>query len=149
MPYNLDDPFRKTDEILEEIAGEGYKLGESLAAIYVDFHAEAVSEKIALGNYLDGRVTAVCGTHTHVQTADERILPNGTAYISDLGMTGVIDSVIGVNKEIIIEGFLKQTPVRHEMAEGETAFGALLVETDKKSGLAKKIERIQIRPIDV
>lgn len=149
MPFNLDDPFRKADQILQEIASRKYVLGQNLAAILVDFHAEAASEKIALGHYLDGRITAICGTHTHIQTADELILPGKTAYLSDLGMTGVIDSVIGVRKDIIIEGFLKQTPVRHEMAEGETVFGALLIDTDKKTGLAKKIERIQIRPISV
>lgn len=149
MPNHLDDPFRAADVILEKLKSDGLELGKTLAAIVVDFHAEAGSEKMALAHYLDGRVSAVCGTHTHVQTADEQILPAGTAYISDLGMTGVIDSIIGVKKEIIIEGFLKQLPVRHEVGEGPTRFGALLVETSQASGLAAKIERIQIAPIGI
>ena len=136
MPGNMDDPFRGATQILENLAADGLHLGRELSAIVVDMHAEAGSEKMALAHYLDGKVTAVYGTHTHIQTADEHILPGGTAYITDVGMTGVIDSVIGVKKEIIIDGFLKQTPVRHEMAEGDTTFGALLVETDstKRSG---------------
>lgn len=149
MPGNLDDPFRTATLILDNLAADGFNLGKELSAIVVDIHAEAGSEKMALAHYLDGKVTAVYGTHTHIQTADEHILPGGTAYITDIGMTGVIDSVIGVRKDIIIEGFLKQTPVRHEMAEGDTTFGALLVESDQKTGLAKSIERIQIRPVNV
>jgi metallophosphoesterase (TIGR00282 family) len=149
MSNHLDDPFRAADAIIEKLKSDGLELGKTLVAIVVDFHAEAGSEKMALAHYLDGRVTAVCGTHTHIQTADEQILPAGTAYISDLGMTGTIDSIIGVKKEIIIEGFLKQLPVRHEVAEGQTRFGALLVETDQNSGLATKIERIQIAPIGI
>ena len=149
IPVHSDDPFRTATSILQTLADDGLHLGQELSAIIVDFHAEAGSEKMALAHYLDGKVTAVFGTHTHIQTADEQLLTGGTAYITDVGMTGVIDSVIGVKKEIIIEGFLKQTPVRHEMAEGPTTFGALLVETDAQSGLAKTVERIQIRPVEV
>jgi metallophosphoesterase (TIGR00282 family) len=104
---NLDCPFREADAILEGL-DERYKV------VLVDFHAEATSEKGALGAYLDGRVSAVLGTHTHVQTADERVLPGGTAYISDAGMTGGRDSVIGIRKELSVERFLTQVPVRYD-----------------------------------
>ena len=103
---------------------------------------EATSEKIALGWYIDGRASAVCGTHTHVQTADERILPEGTAFISDLGMTGPRDSVIGVKKEIIIKRFLTQLPVRLEVAKGPYQFNAVLIKVDEKTGKAEEIDRI-------
>lgn len=149
MPSHLDDPFRSADTILQKLKSDGLELGKNLAAIVVDFHAEAGSEKMALAHYLDGRVSVVYGTHTHIQTADEQLLPGGTAYITDLGMTGTIDSIIGVKKEIIIEGFLRQTPVRHEIAEGPVRFGALFVETDAKNGLASRIERIQIAPVGI
>lgn len=131
----LDCPFRKIDEILNEI---NYRTN----IIFVDFHAEATSEKVAMGWYLDGRVTAVCGTHTHVQTADERILPNGTAYITDIGMTGPRDSVIGVNANIVIEKFITQMPRRFEVADTNYQLNAVVIDVDPTSGTATKIERI-------
>jgi metallophosphoesterase (TIGR00282 family) len=132
----LDCPFRKIDEIVNSMVGK-------TNLILVDFHAEATSEKVAMGWFLDGRVSAVCGTHTHVQTADERILPGGTAYITDVGMTGPRDSVIGVKKEIIIERFLTQIPRRFEVTDGLYQFNAVLIDVDEESGLATGIERIQ------
>src|SRR5207247_2863917 len=102
-----DCPHRKADEILNELTKE-------TRVVLVDMHAEATSESVAMGWYLDGRVSAVVGTHRHVQTADERVLPGGTAYITDLGMTGPIDSVIGVDKDLILQRFLTQMPVRFE-----------------------------------
>ncbi len=132
----LDCPFRKADELLNELRGRA-------DIIVVDFHAEASSEKMAMGWYLDGRVTAVCGTHTHVQTADERILPGGTAYITDVGMTGPVNSVIGVKKELVIEKFITQIPRRFEVADGLYQFNAVMLEIDDGSFQAVTIERIQ------
>lgn len=132
----LDCPFRKADELLLKLAG-------STKFIVVDFHAEATSEKIAMGWYLAGRVSAVCGTHTHVQTADERMLSGGTAYISDLGMTGPRDSVIGVKKELAIEKFLSQVPKKFEVATGSYQFNAAVIEIDIQTGKAHLIKRIQ------
>ena len=132
----LDCPFRAMDGILDELAGRAH-------IILVDFHAEATSEKVAMGWYLDGRVTAVFGTHTHVQTADERLLPGGTAYITDVGMTGPRDSVIGVKKETVLEKFITQLPHRFEVAGGPYQFNAVLVEADAESGRALAVERIQ------
>lgn len=137
MPADLDCPFRTIDKILRDTASE------QLAAIFVDIHAEATSEKMALAHYLDGRVTAVIGTHTHVPTADERILEGGTAFQSDVGFTGPIDSVIGVEKEPIIEHFLTQMPVKHEVAHGPVVFNAVKIEVDDSTKQATKIERIQ------
>jgi metallophosphoesterase (TIGR00282 family) len=105
-----DDPFRVADQLLKSIDAK---------IIFVDFHAEATSEKVSLGWYLDGRVTAVVGTHTHIPTADERVLPNGTAYITDVGMTGPYDGVIGVKKELVIERFLSGMPARFEAANND------------------------------
>ena len=136
MHMDLDCPFRAADAILEKFKNE------KLDAIFVDFHAEATSEKVALANYLDGRITALVGTHTHVPTADERVLPNGTAYQSDAGMTGAVDSIIGADKKNIIEHFLTQMPVKHEVATGPTVFNAALIEVDD-NGKAKKISRVQ------
>ncbi|KIH77050.1 hypothetical protein SAMN05660860_00461 [Geoalkalibacter ferrihydriticus] len=135
---NLDCPFRVADRLVEE-------LRQVTPVILVDFHAEATSEKIALGHYLAGRVSAVLGTHTHVQTADERILPGGTAFISDVGMTGSQDSVIGIRKEIAIEKFLKQVPMRFELAKKDPIFSAVLLDVDERSGQARTIERILVR----
>ncbi len=149
MPLHPEDPFRTADRILEETAEKGLSLGQGLAAIIVDFHAETTSERAALANYLDGRVSAVIGTHTHVQTADERLLPHGTGFITDVGMVGAIDSIIGLAKEEIIQGFLTQMPVRHRMAEGDAVFSALLLDIDEQSGLPEKINRIQIKPVSV
>jgi len=130
-----DDPFRTADELLKEIKAK---------VIFVDFHAEATSEKISLGWYLDGRVTAVVGTHTHVPTADERVLPGGTAYITDVGMSGPYDSVIGVKKEIIIDKFLSNMPSRFEPATGGTKFCGVIVDCDETTGKAKTIERLMV-----
>jgi len=134
MP-NLDCPFRKVDEMLEQLKNK-------TKIIIIDFHGEATSEKIAFGWHVDGRVSAVYGTHTHVQTADERILPEGTAYISDLGMTGPRDSVIGVKKELVIKRFLIQLPVRFEVAKGPYQLNGVLIEVDEETGKAKMIDRI-------
>ncbi|MDH7481757.1 MAG: TIGR00282 family metallophosphoesterase [Armatimonadota bacterium] len=133
---NLEDPFRTADAILLE-------LSQHTNLIFVDFHAEVTSEKSALGWYLAGRVTGVLGTHTHVQTADERILPGGTAFISDVGMTGPIDSVIGVKKELIISRFITQMPTKFEIAEGKAMLSAVLVEADCSTGQALSVMRIQ------
>lgn len=143
MPGNLDDPFAKAEEILKDIG----KLGKDVKAIIVDFHGEASAEKKAFALNLDGRVSMVYGTHTHVPTADEMILSGGTAFQTDIGMTGVFESVIGADQKSIIEGFVTQRPVKHEVAEGKAYFNALMVETDDKSGLALKVERIQVRDL--
>lgn len=134
-----DCPFRTMDAILAE------HKGMDLSAIIVDFHAEATSEKVALAHYLDGRVSAVLGTHTHVATADERILEGGTAFQSDVGFCGPADSVIGVDKKIIIHHFLTQMPVKHKIAAGPMIFNATVVEVDEKSGKALSIARVARR----
>lgn len=137
MPMHLDCPFRTADRILKEHEHD------QLSAIFVDMHAETTSEKMALAHYLDGRVTAVIGTHTHVPTADARILEGGTAFQSDVGFSGPIDSVIGVKKEIIIQHFLTQMPVKHEVAEGPTVFNAVLIEVDDRTKKATRVEPLQ------
>jgi metallophosphoesterase (TIGR00282 family) len=113
--------------------------------VFVDFHAEATSEKVAFGWYLDGRVTAMVGTHTHIPTADETVLTKGTAYITDVGMTGPYDSVIGVKKELVIERFLTGMPARFEAAAGDVRLCAVVVECDDQTGRAKRIERLMLR----
>jgi metallophosphoesterase (TIGR00282 family) len=128
-----DDPFRVADQLLKEVKAR---------IIFVDFHAEATSEKISLGWYLDGRVTVVVGTHTHVPTADERVLPGGTAYITDVGMTGPYDSVIGVKKELIVGKFLNNMPTRFEAATGDVKLCAVVVDCDERTGQAKTITRL-------
>ncbi len=133
----LDCPFRTTDSELERIRAE-------TNIVIVDFHAEATSEKIAYGYYLDGRVSAVIGTHTHVQTADERILPGGTAYITDVGMTGPQESVIGIERHQIIERFLSLMPLKYDVAEGKAILSAALIQGDDKSGRAGAIQRLQV-----
>jgi len=133
-----DCPFRTADRLLEQ-------LPDSCKIRIVDMHAEATSEKVAMGWYLDGRATAVIGTHTHVPTADERVLPKGTAYITDVGMTGPYDSVIGVVKETILEKFLTQMPAKFEPAEGDARLAAVLVQADAATGRALSIERVQLR----
>jgi metallophosphoesterase (TIGR00282 family) len=132
-----DCPFRIADKEIE-------KLRRDTKVIIVDLHAEATSEKMALGWYLDGKVSAVLGTHTHVQTADEAILPQGTAYITDVGMTGPHDSVIGITKEDAIARFLTQIPRRFTLAKDDIKFCGALVKIDPDSGKALKIERIKI-----
>ena len=132
---NLECPFRAADELVEE-------LRRKTPIILVDFHAEATSEKVAMGCYLDGRVSAVVGTHTHVQTADERILPGGTAYLTDAGMTGSRDSVIGIRKELAIERFLTQLPVRFEVAKRDAVLCGALFDIDEQTGRAQAVRRI-------
>ncbi|QSV45670.1 TIGR00282 family metallophosphoesterase [Geobacter benzoatilyticus] len=134
---SLDCPFRTADKEIEQ-------LKEQTNIIFVDFHAEATSEKVALGWHLDGRVSVVVGTHTHVQTADERILPGGTAYITDAGMTGSSDSVIGVKKELAIGRFLTQMPIRFEVAKKDIRLNGVVVAIDEMSGSAVSIERISL-----
>jgi len=133
MNEGLADPFRKAADLAERFPDK---------IIIIDFHAEATSEKIALGYFLDGKISALVGTHTHVQTADEKILDKGTAYITDLGMTGPADSVLGVKKEIIIEKFLTSLPQSHKVASGDTIFNAVVIEIDTKTKKALKIKRI-------
>jgi len=135
---NFDDPFRTMDEILDE-------LDDRARMILVDFHAEATSEKVAMGWYLDGRVSAVIGTHTHVATADECVLPGGTAYITDVGMTGPHDSIIGVPKEQVLERFLTQRPVRFNAADSDPRLSAVLIEVSPQDGKARSIRRLVYR----
>jgi metallophosphoesterase (TIGR00282 family) len=135
--YPIDCPFRAADAELQRLSDAGVK------AILVDFHAEATAEKVALGRYLDGRVSAVLGTHTHVQTADEKILPHGTAYITDVGMTGPSDSVIGMETESAILRFKTQLPVPYRVSESASIFNAVLVSVEASSGKALKIQRFQ------
>ena len=132
-----DCPFRKADEEIE-------RLRQETALIVVDCHCEATSESQAMGWYLDGRVSAVVGTHRHVQTADERLLPQGTAYITDLGMTGPVDSVIGVDPQIAIGRFLSQMHVRFEAAKGPAALHGALIRIDPDTGRALSIERLSV-----
>ncbi|MBS0149427.1 MAG: TIGR00282 family metallophosphoesterase [Nitrospira sp.] len=135
MP-TLDCPFQTAKR-------EVSRLKRETSAIIVDMHAETTSEKMAMGHFLDGEVTAVVGTHTHVQTADEQILPKGTAYITDIGMTGPFHSVIGVKKELAIEKFLTGMPKRFEVASGPSVFCAVLLELDVRLGKAVAFERIR------
>jgi metallophosphoesterase (TIGR00282 family) len=131
-----DDPFRSADQLLEQI---------KVKIVFVDFHAEATSEKVSFGWYLDGRVTAMVGTHTHIPTADETVLPKGTAYITDVGMTGPYDSVIGVKKELVIDRFLSGMPARFEAANGDVRLCGVVVECDDQTGRATRMERIMLR----
>jgi 2',3'-cyclic-nucleotide 2'-phosphodiesterase len=130
-----DDPFRVADKLLQGIKAK---------VVLVDMHAEATSEKISMGWYLDGRVTLVVGTHTHVPTADERVLPGGTAYITDVGMTGPYDSVIGVKKELIVAKFLNNMPTRFEPASGDIRLCAIVVDCDGATGRASEIKRLMV-----
>jgi len=132
----LDNPFRIATSIIP-------LLRERTNLIVVDFHAEATSEKIAFGRYLDGQVSAVIGTHTHVQTADETIFPNGTAYITDVGMTGPIDSVIGTKTDLVINRFLTQMPVKFEVPKGDVIISAVIIDIDPFTGKSVSIKRIQ------
>jgi len=135
---NLEDPFRVAEI---EIA----KLKRETPVVIIDFHAEATSEKIALAWHLDGKASAVIGTHTHVQTADERILTAGTAFITDIGMTGPSDSVIGVKKEQAIARFLYQTPHRFEIPKGPAHLSGVVIDVDARTGKASTIERIHLK----
>ncbi|TET68816.1 MAG: TIGR00282 family metallophosphoesterase [Dehalococcoidia bacterium] len=131
----LDCPFRAMDKLLAE-------LEHKPPVIIVDFHAEATSEKVAMGRYLDGRVSAVLGTHTHVGTIDAQILPQGTAYVSDIGMTGPMDSIIGDDIESVLQRFLTGMPHRLSVGRGKPVFNAIMVEVAEDSGRAINIERI-------
>ena len=135
---NLDCPFRAAQCELEKLQGDA-------DAVFVDMHAEATSEKISMGWFLDGKVSGVFGTHTHVQTADEKILPRGTAYITDVGMTGAFDSVIGLDKELSLKRFLRQMPYSFKVATDDIAVNAVCVETETSTGKAIAISRIQRR----
>ncbi len=137
MPANADSPFRVADD---ELAKTG-----DVKVIVVDMHAEATSEKLALGWYLDGRVSAVIGTHTHVPTADETIRPGGTAYLSDAGMTGAYEGVIGFARQRIIEKFLSQTPRSFETAKNDIRLSGAVITVDEATGKATAIERVQVR----
>ena len=133
---NFDCPFRAMDQLLAEF-------GHKSIPIIVDFHAEATSEKVAMGKYLDGRVSAVLGTHTHVGTIDAHISPGGTAYVTDIGMVGPIDSVIGDDPNSVINRFLTQIPSRLPVGKGKVNFDAILVEVDENTGRAVDIKRIR------
>lgn len=135
MEAGLESPFDKIDKLLKNIDSR---------IIIVDFHAETTSEKLAMGYYLDGRVSAVYGTHTHVQTSDEHILKNGTGYITDLGMTGPLNSVLGVKKEISIEKFKTRMPVRFELEKGDCKMECVIFDIDEKSGKTTFAERMRI-----
>ena len=132
---NFDCPFRGIDQLLAQER-------DRPPVVIVDFHAEATSEKSAMGWYLDGRVSAVLGTHTHVGTIDWRILPRGTAYVTDIGMTGPMDSVIGVEVEAVLQRFLTLLPHRLPVGKGRVVFNAVLVDIDEASGRARKIDRL-------
>ena len=123
------------------------RLKRETPVVFVDFHAEATAEKVALGRYFDGIASAVIGTHTHVQTADERVLSGGTAYITDAGMTGVQDSVIGTRPEIAVKRFVEQVPTRFKPAEGRAVFCGAVVDIDEADGRARGIERLQIAEV--
>jgi metallophosphoesterase (TIGR00282 family) len=138
MPVHADSPFRVADEELARAAPD-------VKVIVVDFHAEATSEKMAIGWYLDGRVSAVLGTHTHVQTADETVRPGGTAYLTDAGMTGAYEGIIGFARERIIEKFLAQTPKSFETAKRDIRLSGALVSVDETTGRATGIERIHVK----
>src|SRR3989449_2047342 len=133
----IDCPFRKADEIVPE-------LRKDTPIVLVDMHAEATSESVAMGWHLDGRVSAVVGTHRHVQTADERVLPGGTAYITDLGMTGPTDGVIGVDRELILQRFLNQMPMRFEPAQGPAAPHRVVIAIEPETGRASDIRRLRV-----
>lgn len=133
----LDCPFTVAETLVEQAR-------KRTKYIFVDFHAEATSEKQAMGWYLDGKVSAVVGTHTHVQTADERILPNGTGYLTDAGMCGPSDGILGMEREAVLKKFLTQLPVRFEVATGNTQLNAVLFTLQKESGRTAKIQRIRI-----
>jgi metallophosphoesterase (TIGR00282 family) len=133
----IDCPFRKADEIVPELRKE-------TPIVLVDMHAEATSESLAMGWYLDGRVSAVAGTHRHVQTADERVLPGGTAYITDLGLTGPTEGVIGVDRDQIIQRFLTQMPIRFETAKGPAALHGVVIAVDPDTGRASDIRRLSL-----
>ena len=135
---DIDDPFKKADQLIEEAR-------KVTPYIFVDFHAETTSEKNAMGWYLDGRVSAVVGTHTHIQTSDNRVLPNGTGYITDVGMTGYYDGILGINREEVINRFITSLPQRHVVPdEGRSVLSGVIIDLDKE-GKTTQIERILIK----
>ncbi len=140
---NIDDPFTTAARAVARLRDEG------AALVFVDMHTEVTSEKIAMGWYLDGQATAVVGTHTHVQTADNRVLPKGTAYLTDAGMTGPHDGVIGVEKEPVIGRFLNGLPARFETATGDPRLNGAIVTADPATGLATAIERVSLSADDI
>ncbi|OQX96184.1 metallophosphoesterase [candidate division KSB1 bacterium 4572_119] len=133
--FPIDCPFRTLNREIE-------KMRKITPHIIVDFHAEATAEKVAMGWYLDGKVSALIGTHTHVQTADERILPNGTAYITDVGMTGPFNSVIGMKKDVAIKRFIFQTPSRYQPADSDLKFCGSVIQINSQTGKANSIKRL-------
>ena len=139
----LDDPFRVVLAEIDAVREDG------AAIVFVDFHAEATSEKVAMGWHLDGRATVVVGTHTHVPTADERVLPQGTAYITDVGMTGPHDSVIGVERAAIIQRFLTAMPQRFETATENPRLNSVVVDADETTGKATAIARLSLSALDI
>ena len=138
MHPTLDCPFGCADQVLQNKS-------KTLGVVVVDFHAEATSEKMAMGWYLDGRVSVVVGTHTHVATADERILPDGTAYLSDLGMTGCYNSILGMKKEKVLNQFLRRVPERFEPATGPSMLCGAIIDVDESSGRSRSIDRVTIK----
>jgi 2',3'-cyclic-nucleotide 2'-phosphodiesterase len=136
MPNHVEDPFRCVDEIIKHQRANS-------TVVIVDMHAEATSEKNAMGWYLDGRASIVFGTHTHIQTADERVLPGGTAYITDVGMCGPLDSIIGMEKESVIRGFLSQLPRQFEVAEDNVVLQGIIVDVDEATGKARAVRRLR------
>ena len=140
-PLLLDDPFRGLEEVVQQ-------LRKITPVIIVDFHGEATSEKVAMGWFLDGKVSAVIGTHTHIQTADEVILPQGTAYLTDVGMCGPWHSVIGTEVSLVLERFLTQMPVRLEVASGPSVLSAVLIDIDPATGRSTAIQRILERELE-
>ena len=134
----VDCPFRASDTIMTELEKE-------TKTILVDMHAEATSEKQAMGHYLDGRASFVTGTHTHVQTSDERILPGGTAFITDAGMTGPFDSIIGDKKDIILQKFLTAIPIKFEVAKDDVHLNGVVVTIDENTGKATGIKRLDVK----
>lgn len=136
IDIRVDNPYYAVDKILKQVESK---------IIIVDFHAETTSEKKAMGYYLDGRVSALYGTHTHVQTADECVLKGGTGYITDVGMTGPVESVLGVKKEIIINRFKTKLPERFDYADGECMLNCIIFDIDEKTGKTKSVERLDIR----
>lgn len=137
----IDCPFRMADELLEEVS-------KQTACVLVDFHAEATSEKIAMGWYLDGRASLVVGTHTHVQTNDDRVLPGGTAFISDVGMVGSMEGVLGMERESVLRRFLTQMPARFVADEGKWHFHAVLADLDESTGRANAIQKLRLTEED-
>lgn len=141
LPWHVDCPFRTADRLIAD-------LSQQAEVVIIDFHAEATSEKVAMGWYLDGRVAAVVGTHTHVQTADERILPHGTAYVTDIGMTGPADGIIGVDRDSVLKRFLSQMPTAFSLARGACQFNGVVIAIDPHRRRAERIFRIAFRDDD-